>query len=259
MKWFKHYNDASESNFLNELFDEFGHQGYACFFMLIEMVCQKIDNDLAEPLDFIEFSHNKVRRKLRISSTKVQLFLNFCSTKGKLFLEKDEQNFRICMPNIVKYMDKDSKYNRKRIVELSPKIKNKEKEEEKEYIVKKLSFLEKFKTLSETLNGSSESTHLVIKFKGILESSGLSASIPQNLGPWKEPFYRLIAAGETVSGLEKIIDYATTDSFWKGVIVNPFKLEKNYAQLKVKADQSDGKEKSIAELLEEGNAETNIH
>lgn len=95
MDYFKHYSTASEGNTLNHLMDKFGHQGYACWFLLLELCCANWDGK-SEPK--FNFFSTIVRKKLRISSTKLQVFLEYCSTISELSFNFSEKNLEIYLP-----------------------------------------------------------------------------------------------------------------------------------------------------------------
>lgn len=129
MDYFKHYSTAAEGNTLNHLMDKFGHQGYACWFLLLELCCANWDGK-SEPK--FNFFSTIVRKKLRISSTKLQVFLEYCSTISELSFNFSEKNLEISLPMLA-----EIKETRGRISGNKPKKFDiyrieKEKEEDKE-------------------------------------------------------------------------------------------------------------------------------
>jgi hypothetical protein len=84
MKWFKHYTDASNGKFLNTIMDEFGVEGYAWYFMILELCAEKWDGKGAPIFTFHQrVLLQKLRiRKLKLHSylTKVQLECGFSYT-----------------------------------------------------------------------------------------------------------------------------------------------------------------------------------
>lgn len=131
MDYFKHYATASMSNTINHLFDEFGHQGYACWFLLLELCSENWDGETDPKFNF----HSRiVRQKLRLSSRKVQLFLEKCSTLGALSFRFSEKNIEIDLPKLleVKTTRKVIKSNKKQSRVYKEKEKEIDKEEDKE-------------------------------------------------------------------------------------------------------------------------------
>lgn len=95
MDYFKHYSTASEGNTLNHLMDEFGHQGYSGWFLLLEL-CNANWDGKSEPK--FNFYSSVVRKKLRISGTKLKLFLEFCQTNTELSYRFSGKNLEIHAP-----------------------------------------------------------------------------------------------------------------------------------------------------------------
>lgn len=98
MDYFKHYSTAGEGNTLNHLFEEFGHHGYAYWFLLLELCNHNWDGKSEPSFTFFE---SIVRKKLRISSTKLKLFLNFCSTKTELSFNISGKDLNIHIPMLL--------------------------------------------------------------------------------------------------------------------------------------------------------------
>ena len=112
MKWFKHSARASNDSKIAELEDNFGLEGYAVYFKILEIVCQEMeDTDNTK----VCYSARKWKRILGVSVQKLTkilefsdsfslLFANFSKKSGQLFITVD-------VPNILKYRDE---YTRKR-------------------------------------------------------------------------------------------------------------------------------------------------
>ena len=106
MKWFKHFSQASESDGLQGLLDEFGLEGYARYWLLIELFCEKWEPD-TEPKFTIHES--QIRKKLRINSTNTELFLNYCQTYLGLFYKKTEKFYSFEFPKLLEILHRDVK------------------------------------------------------------------------------------------------------------------------------------------------------
>jgi len=102
MKWFKHHCSASDSRNVNHLIDEFGIQGYAWWFLLLELCAEKYDGT-GEP----EFTFHRrvVQLKLRSTWTRVQLLLDSCSTRGQLTWTAVGQEINIKIPKLLEVKD----------------------------------------------------------------------------------------------------------------------------------------------------------
>lgn len=139
MKWYKHYTDSLDDPFIAELMDEFGHAGYTFYFGLIGIICQQVGQDLDKNF---ECSDIYLKRKLRISTSKVRLLLDFCQRKGKLIFNFQNKKLEIKIPNIAKIKDNYTKDLQVTGKELSldkskskKKIKSKSKKEPVDQVV----------------------------------------------------------------------------------------------------------------------------
>ncbi len=123
MKWFKHFSDASKSVKINEIIDKLGLDGYARWFLLLELLNNELTLDQIDKrqatfeIHFREIStkvHIKFRKKLiTFMELLVELHLISFQDSGNFFL--------IECPILLELQNKDSKYNRKRIASRSLK------------------------------------------------------------------------------------------------------------------------------------------
>lgn len=157
VKFFKHFVDAHEGKSLIALMNEFGLEGYAAYFILMEMCAKKLDKGLDEVFteDHCRFVFNErqVREKLRMRSTKVELFLNSCVTLVLLQFTKVKDEYSFYVPKLLESLDRDSKRARTERAESAPKKKNKKKnkKEEKEYKKDFFEVFERFAKKYQTL------------------------------------------------------------------------------------------------------------
>lgn len=132
MKFFKHFADAHRGKSLTSLMNEFGLEGYAAYFILMEMCAEKLKKEPEEGFtaEHCRFTFNErtLREKLRMRSTKVELFLNSCSTLVLLQFTRTEDEFNFYVPKLLECLDRDSRRARHDRVQAAPKIKSKEKE-----------------------------------------------------------------------------------------------------------------------------------
>lgn len=140
MKFFKHFADAHRGASMQNLFEQMGHTGIACYWILVEMCAEKLDKAREEEFteEHCKFTfHEKIlRQNLRISRTNVELFLGFCAGFSLLSFEITESEIKIYMPKLLESMDRDAKRARPPRVQAAPKkkikIKKKNKKEDKE-------------------------------------------------------------------------------------------------------------------------------
>lgn len=116
MKWFKHYTDAHEGRSLMTLFDEMGHAGPNCYWILVELCAAKLEKKGVEDLTEVDCRFNfhlrKVRERFRLSSTKVQAWFNLASTLALLEFRILENEIEIYLPQLIEILEHDQKKSR---------------------------------------------------------------------------------------------------------------------------------------------------
>ena len=138
MKWFQHSTDSHDDPDISDAMDEFGPAGYSSFFILLEIYGREF-NSIGDD-GFLNLSLRFVARKLRQSSTKVQLLFNFYSKKQRIISEIKDGRVRFCVPQ---YLDIASNWTKRKRPTVSPDLcstsvaptareKEEEEEEEKE-------------------------------------------------------------------------------------------------------------------------------
>lgn len=78
LPWFLHAVDAHEDEFIQKAMDEFGHFGYAGYFIILELIHKHGAGGI------LKISKSKLAQSLRSRWPQVELLLNFCSTSGEL-------------------------------------------------------------------------------------------------------------------------------------------------------------------------------
>ena len=114
MKYFKHMTSDMDDPFIHDLIEKFGGNGYLVYFGCISLICKETKKEFK---DSNSFSISFLRRKFRISSTKVQQILDFCSTNGKLslsFSKVSPEKVELSFPKLVEIQDEWSKKLRSR-------------------------------------------------------------------------------------------------------------------------------------------------
>ena len=124
MKWFKHFSDNYRGRSINLLFNEMGHTGVACYYILMELCAEKLerfpDKSLEHSDCLFNFSLRFVRQNLRVSLAKVELFLGICSGLGLLSFEISGENLKIEMPILLDLLEYDQKKSRQRRANVTP-------------------------------------------------------------------------------------------------------------------------------------------
>lgn len=117
MKWFKHFSDALGDPFIQELMDEFSHSGYVAWFGLLEVIANENGNLLTGEL---RIKPIYLKRKLRISLTKLEKIFNFCATyveekskksdgKPKLIFDNSKETWYFYCSKILELRDNYTK------------------------------------------------------------------------------------------------------------------------------------------------------
>ena len=131
MKWFRHFNNASKSDKINALVDEFGLEGYARWFLFLELACELFDGNLPT----ICLHKEAFSRQIRCKHTRfVDKTLCIWNKLGLISYEFDGNFIKIDVPILLELQNKNSKYNRKKVVGCE-KNATPRKEENKEKIV----------------------------------------------------------------------------------------------------------------------------
>lgn len=132
MNYFKHFVDAHRGISLQTLFDKFGHAGPYCYWILVELCMEKLTKDRDEEFTdahcHFRFTARTLKNAFRVNRAKVESMLNHFSTLALLSLEVDDQEFKIHMPKLLEYLDRDSKRTRPRRGLARIKIEDKDKE-----------------------------------------------------------------------------------------------------------------------------------
>ena len=96
MLWYKHFSDALNDPFIQELMDEFSHSGYVAWFGLLEIISKENGNLLTGKLDV---KPQYLKRKLRISVAKLEQIYKFCSGKVEEKSEKSQRKVKLLFDN----------------------------------------------------------------------------------------------------------------------------------------------------------------
>ncbi len=106
LKWFKHYSDASEDDFIENLEEIFGLEGYARWWKLLEKIAIKMDET-----DNCSAEHSWIKWQsfLKGKRNKLETFLKHCQNEGKIKLEQTGNILKITCPKLLELRDKYTK------------------------------------------------------------------------------------------------------------------------------------------------------
>lgn len=132
MKWFKHFSNASHSDSLADLVEDFGFEGYGRYWRLLEILAERFDG---ESVSF-KFHSRLLRDCLRFkSAVKLNDFLVTIGLQQGFNVVVNENQIEIEAPILLDLQDRDFKKSRSLRDTSAPKnkikikIKNKDKEE----------------------------------------------------------------------------------------------------------------------------------
>lgn len=207
MKWFKHFVTASGSVKLNNLIDELGVEGYGRYWLLLELLAEEYDGSST----VFEVHFRKISAKVQIKfQKKLETFLQKLADFSLITLESSGKVYKIGCPILLELQDKDSKYNRKRIVKKSL-VTTLEEEEDKNK--------KKNKNKSEVVSISESLTHPVKPKVNFSEISNLwSSYFPENPAPFS------LATSQAQAFLETSHHFSSKDQ-WRELFEKARSLE----------------------------------
>jgi hypothetical protein len=107
MKWFKHYSDASDDEFIAKLESQFGLEGYARWWKILEIISKQMDETNR---CHAEYPVDKWKRLLSIKQEKfLKLFLNFCQTSSKLSVNFSETFIKVECAKLLELRDEHTR------------------------------------------------------------------------------------------------------------------------------------------------------
>jgi hypothetical protein len=134
VKWFKHYSDASTSQKLNVLMDKYGLEGYARYWLLIELLAEKFDGK--DPT--FQLHLNTIKQRLRTYHTKIiERFLKDIGESLLMSVECDDKLYTIYCPKLLEIKDNHTRNLQVKTKSLAPR---KEKKRKEKNISKKSNF-----------------------------------------------------------------------------------------------------------------------
>ena len=108
MRWFKHLTISNRDEKLLRVQDEFGLEGYGLYWLILEIIGEKID---AAGCTSVTLSSRNWARLCGISSKKLKTFLTFTQNVKLFSVKYSESDITITCDNLLKYRDE---YSRKR-------------------------------------------------------------------------------------------------------------------------------------------------
>jgi len=120
MKWFRHMTRAFRDESLLELRDEFGLAGYGAYWIILELIGEKLGEKPEDKEDpSLRLSDKNWRNFVNFSPKKFQKFLTFLQKLELFLVEIDGAFITIKCPNLLKYRDEWARKKNKKIVKNS--------------------------------------------------------------------------------------------------------------------------------------------
>lgn len=105
MNFFKHFTDAHKGQSMQTLFEELGHTGPCCWWILVELCAEKIELNQVKRLEVLDcvfdFHERFLRQNLRVSRGKLEKFLRISENLSLISFTKSENVFKISMPKLL--------------------------------------------------------------------------------------------------------------------------------------------------------------
>lgn len=102
MRWFKHITSTRTDEKMALVLEEFGAFGYGAFWILLEMIAEKVDET---DRDFVTYPESVFCKNLGVSRGKLAKFLQFFAEIEIFSVEKCGKLITVKSPNILKYRD----------------------------------------------------------------------------------------------------------------------------------------------------------
>jgi len=106
MKWFRHMSDASDDEFISEVEEIFGLDGYARWWKLLERIAKQMNET---DKCYAEYSWTKWQSFLKGKRNKLETFLEHCQNKRRIKLELNGNILRIICPKLLELRDEYSR------------------------------------------------------------------------------------------------------------------------------------------------------
>lgn len=95
------------------LFDELGHAGPNCYWILVAICVEKLDKEQGRKFTEADcefhFHERLIREKFRLSRPKIQAWLDLAQTLDLLSFEISKSEIKIVMPKLLESLDRDAK------------------------------------------------------------------------------------------------------------------------------------------------------
>ena len=163
MKWIKHFSNAHDNLKFEEIIDKFGWEGYAYYWVLLELVAEQGTNFR---LPSGKCWKIKGRKLFKVSNKKFDNYLNLLA-KNKLISKKALNNGTLSIPKMQEYADEYTRKVRSNSRHTPDKLPLEEEENRIEEEQKK-------------------KRHLFFNNLPIRKKDGKLWVIPKEGGPWKE-------------------------------------------------------------------------
>jgi hypothetical protein len=216
--------------------DKYSHAGYVAWFGLIEIICKENKYNITGDL---EISPIYLKRKLRISTAKLEQIFDFCQTKRKLLFNISKEKWVFKFSKVAELKDNYTKNLQATGKKVSLEVEEDKKKKEN-------------KTFS---SDSNEFRLAELLFKEVRSNN--PNCLEANLQSWAKVIDLMIRRDKRKpEEIKKVILWSQQDTFWLQNIRSTEKLRKQYDQLILKMG---GKSKGSNDWMRPGSGITGIY
>ena len=107
MKYLQHMTNCAQDPKIQAVIEEFGTQGYAAYWLILERIAADFDGD--KNREFLKLPTKVWQKITNFSQKKLKTFLNFCKKISLLDFSEESNYTTVIVPNLLKYGDEYSK------------------------------------------------------------------------------------------------------------------------------------------------------
>jgi len=118
MKWFQHYTDATNDEFIAYAFEKYGLEFYGFYWRLVEIVANQVKQN--SDVCSVKYTKKKWLIDTHAARKKFDFYLNLLENEQKIEVVNNEDRITITMPSVLKIRDT---YSQRKKTESEPEPK----------------------------------------------------------------------------------------------------------------------------------------
>lgn len=233
MRFFKHMTNSSQDERIIRLEEEFGLEGYAAYFKVLEIIGSQFSSENQQVS--VTFSLKTWRKLLTFPPKKMQNFATFAEKVGLFIVKLEGDDLTIECRNLLKYRDEYSKKKEREASKSPDKVQTKSRQTPEPFKDK-----DKDKDKDKESEAGPSEDHLAF-------ANGMFSKIKHvapktkkpNLTNWANEL-RIMSEqdGLTLPEMASVFRFANADEFWQTNILSPSSFRKQFAKLHAQMNQS---------------------